>query len=80
MWVEFAACIDRFHEWQPINYSFLHVLIRPTSLVLKENFFCALSVLTRLVGLISTKTIECFLWPPFMQSVYTLLSEFFFLG
>ena len=28
-----------------INYSFVYVLIRPTSLVLKEHFFCILSVL-----------------------------------
>ena len=36
------------------------MLIRPTvtSLVLEEHFFCIFSVLTRLVGLISTKTIE----------------------
>ena len=44
--------LDRFHKWRPINYSFVNVLIRPTSLVLKEHFFCVLSVLTRLVGLI----------------------------
>ena len=65
--------IDRFHKWRPINYSLVNVLIRPTSLVLKEHFFCILSVLSRLVGLvglISTKTIECYFWPPFMQSVH----------
>ena len=52
--------IDRFHERRPKNYSFVYVLIRPTSLVLKEQFCCILYVLTRLVGLISTKTIEYF--------------------
>ena len=36
------------------------MLIRATSLVLKEVFFCTLSVLTRLVRLISTKTKEYF--------------------
>ena len=36
------------------------MLIRPTSLVLKELFFCTSSVLTRLVRLISTKTKEYF--------------------
>ena len=44
-----------------------YVLIRLTSLVLKKHFFCILSVLTRLVGLISAKTIEYFFWQPFMQ-------------
>ena len=48
--------IDRFHNWWPINYCFVYVLIRPTSLILKEHFFCILSMLTRLVGLINTKT------------------------
>ena len=62
--------IDRFHKWRPINYSFVNVLIRPTSLILKEHFFCIFSVLWRLVGLISTKTIENYFWLPFMQSVY----------
>ena len=47
------------------------MLIRPTCLVLREHFFCILSVLTRLVGLISTNTIGYFFRPPFMQSVYT---------
>ena len=51
---------DRMHEWLPTKYSFVFVLIRPTSLVLKEHFFCILSVLTRLVSLISTKTKEYF--------------------
>ena len=37
---------------------FVFVLIRPASLVLKELFFCILSLLTRLVRLISTKTKE----------------------
>ena len=55
--------IAPFHEWRPINYSFVYVLIRPPSLVQKEHFFCILSVLTSLVGL------------PFMQSVYNWLQE-----
>ena len=59
--------IDRFHKWRPINYSFVYVLIRPTSLILKEHFFCTLSVLTRLVGLISTKTKGYFFRPSLMQ-------------
>ena len=46
--------IDRFHKWRPINYSFVYVLIGPSSLVLKEHFICILSVLMRLVGLNST--------------------------
>ena len=62
--------IDRFHKWRPINYSFVNALIIPTSLVLKDHFFCILSVLSRLVGLISTKTKENYFWPPFMQSVH----------
>ena len=52
--------IDRMHKWRPTKYSFVFVLIRPTSLVLKEHFFCILSVLTRLVSLISTQTKEYF--------------------
>ena len=52
--------IDRMHKWRPTKYSFVFVLIRPTSLVLKEHFFCILSVLMRLVSLISTKTKEYF--------------------
>ena len=55
------------------RHSFVNVLVRPASLVLKEHFFCTLSVLSpwaRLVGLISTKTIEYDFWPPFMQSVH----------
>ena len=48
------------YKWLPTKYSFVFVLIRPTSLVLKEHLFCILSVLTRLVSLISTKTKEYF--------------------
>ena len=48
------------HKWRPKKYAFLSVLIRPTSLVLNELFFCILSVVTRLVRLISTKTKEYF--------------------
>ena len=65
--------IDRFHKWLPKKYSFVFVLIRKTSLVLKEHFFCILSVQTRLVRLISTKTTEYFFWPPFMQSSIAML-------
>ena len=63
---------DRFLKWRPINYSFVYVLIRLTSLVLKEHFFFILFMITRLVGLISTKTIGYFFRPPIMQSVYSL--------
>ena len=52
--------IDKMHKWRPTKYSFVFVLIRPTSLVLKEHFFCILSVATKLVSLISTKTKEYF--------------------
>ena len=48
------------HKWRTKKYSFVFVLIRPTSLVLKKLFFCILSVLTRLVWLISAKTKEHF--------------------
>ena len=48
--------IDRIHKWRAINHSFIYVLIRPTSLVVKEYLFCILPVLTILVALISTKT------------------------
>ena len=54
------SLIDRFHKWRPVYYSFVYVLIRPTSLVLKEHFSCIFCVLTRLVGLISTETIGYF--------------------
>ena len=56
----FTEKADRFHKWRPVYYSFVYVLIRPTSLVLKEYFFCIFCVLTRLVGLISTETIGYF--------------------
>ena len=52
--------IDGMHKWRPKKYSFVFVIIRPTSLVLKELLFCILSMLTRLVRLISTKTKEHF--------------------
>ena len=60
--------IDQFHKWQPINYSFVYVLIRPTSFVLKEHFSCTLSVLMRLVGLISTKYNRIF----FLATIYAI--------
>ena len=59
----FVLSIERMHKWRPTKYSFVFVLIRLTSLVLKERFFCILSVPTRLVSLISTKTKEYFLAP-----------------
>ena len=59
-----APLKNRFHKWRPINYSFVYVLIRPTSLVRREHFLCILSVLTRLVGLISTKKIGYFFGRP----------------
>ena len=52
--------IDRLHKWRSKKYSFVFVLIRPTNLVLKEHFFCILSVPTRLVSLISIKRKEYF--------------------
>ena len=50
--------IDRMHKWRPKKYSFVFVLIRPTSLFLMEHFFCILSVPTRLESLISIKRKE----------------------
>ena len=41
-------------------YSFVYVLMRLTSLALKQHFFCILSMQTGLVRLISTKTKEYF--------------------
>ena len=68
---QFEEPIDWFHiKWRPVYYSFVYVLIRPTSLVLKEHFFCIFCVLTRLVGLISIETIGYFFQLPFMRSVY----------
>lgn len=66
----YESIIDQFHTWQPINYSFVNVRIRPTCLVLKEHFFCIFSVQMRLVGIISRKTIEYLFWPLSMQSVF----------
>jgi len=40
------------------------MLIRPTHLVLKQIFFWNLLFVARLVGLISIKTKEYFIWPP----------------
>ena len=65
-----AWSIDRLHKWRPKNYSFVFVLIKPTSLALKEHFFCILSVPTRLVSLIRINRKEYFFRAPFMQSVY----------
>ena len=49
---------DRLHKWRPKKYSFVIVLIKPTSLALKEHFFCISSVPTRLVSLIGIKRKE----------------------
>ena len=46
--------IDWMHKWRPKMYSFVYVLMRLTSLALKQHFFCILSMQTRLVRLIST--------------------------
>ena len=45
--------IDRMHKWRPKKYSFVYVLIRLTSLALKQHFFCILYMQTRLVSPIS---------------------------
>ena len=55
---QFINTIDRLHKWRPKKYSFVFVLIRPTSLFLMEHFFCILSVPTRLESLISIKRKE----------------------
>ena len=47
--------IERIHKWLPRNYSFVFVLIILTSLTLTKKFFWILSVLTRLVRMISIK-------------------------
>ena len=47
--------IDRMHKWWPKKNYFVYVLIRLTSLALKQHFFCILSMQTRLVRLISTQ-------------------------
>ena len=53
--------IDRMHKWWPKKYSLVYVLIRLTSLALKQHFFCILYMHTRLVSLISIYTKEYFL-------------------
>ena len=71
------SVVDRMHKWGQKN-SFVFVLIRPTSLILKEHFLlCILSMLTGLVSLIGTKTKEYFFWLPFVHSVYWSLFIFF---
>ena len=52
--------IDRMHKWWPKKYSLVYVLIRLTSLALKQHFFCILYMHTRLVSLISIYTKEYF--------------------
>ena len=46
--------MDRLHKWRPKKYSFVFVLIRPTSLVSTDKIQRKCSFRTRLVGLIST--------------------------
>ena len=75
--------IDQLHKWRSKKYCFVFMLIRPTSLVLKEHFFCILSMSTRLVSLITALSINLsikrkiiiFFGPPFMQSVYKILDS-----
>ena len=43
--------IDRFRNWRSFDYSFVFVLMRPTSFAVKQHFFCILSMQTRQVGL-----------------------------
>ena len=61
-WHDFATFrfIDRMHKWRPKKYSFVVVLIRLTSLISTDKIQKKCSFRTRLVGLISTKTKECF--------------------
>ena len=61
---ELHAPIDHFHKWRPLLHSFVLMLIRPTALILKQVFFWNLLVVARLVGFISIKTKEYFIWPP----------------
>ena len=49
------------HKWRPKVYSFVYVLMRLTSLALKQHFNYILSMQTRLVRLISTRRKEYFL-------------------
>ena len=62
--LEFRVFVCLFIFWGFVFFVclfFFFVLIRPASLVLKEHFFCILYVITRLVGLISTKRMDFFL-------------------
>ena len=55
IWVKtFFFLIDRMRKWRPKKYSFVYVLIRLTSLALKQHFFCILYMQTRLVSLVSS--------------------------
>ena len=65
--------IDHFHKWRPLLHSFVFMLIRPTALVLKQIFLWNLLAVTRLVGLISIKTKEYFIWPPLWKKSICLL-------
>ena len=57
------------------------MLIRPTALVLKQIFFWNLLVVARLVGLISIKTKEYFIWPPlWKRSIWWQMFNFVLLS
>ena len=57
-----AGCslgIDLFHNGGQIKYSFVLMLISPTSLATKSTFQKNICFKTRAVGLINIKTKEC---------------------
>ena len=69
------------HEHRPLLHSFVFMLIRPTALVLKQIFFWNLLVVARLVGLISIKTKEYFIWPPlWKRSIWWQMFNFVLLS
>ena len=51
--------IDLFHNGGQIKYSFVLMLISPTSLATKSKFQKNICFKTRAVGLINIKTKEC---------------------
>ena len=61
----FLNKIDHFHKWRPPLHSFVFILIRPTTLILKQIFSVLnLLIAARLERLIRIKTKEHFIWPP----------------
>ena len=54
-----TVVIDLFHNGGQIKYSFVLVLISPTSLVTTSKFQKNICFKTRAVGLINIKTKEC---------------------